>query len=97
MSNKKIYSGIMEGLQEAKEFFRGKNTGAVVHRPADIKALREKYKLSQAKFAREFGLNIETVRGWEQDRRFPDNSSRILLQIIDQYPNIVKNIVKMTK
>ncbi|MDR0572322.1 MAG: type II toxin-antitoxin system MqsA family antitoxin [Rickettsiales bacterium] len=94
MVKKQLFDFLREGLDEAKRFLNGEDTGAIVHKPVDVKKIRKKYNLSQKEFASEFGLNHETVKGWEQFKRFPDNSSRILLSIIDQHPDIVKNVAK---
>ena len=57
--------------------------------PAEIVALRRRLQMSQDFFARTFGLNVETLRGWEQGHRQPDNAARILLRVIDREPAAV--------
>jgi putative transcriptional regulator len=94
---KKLYDGIKEGLLELKDFMDGKDTGATVYTPIDIKSLRAKYKLSQSKFADEFGLNANTLKNWEHGTRTLDTSTITLFSIIDKYPDIVKNVVKNNK
>ncbi|GMO12071.1 MAG: helix-turn-helix domain-containing protein [Rickettsiales bacterium] len=91
--SKKIFNDIMEGLNEIIRLQNGEDTGAIVHKPTEIKKIREKYNLSQSKFAKEFGFNVQTIRSWEQYKRIPDNSSKILLKIIDKYPNVVREAV----
>jgi putative transcriptional regulator len=51
-------------------------------------------KLSQARFAREFGFTPATVRNWEQGRNQPDKSARILLAVIRRHPDIVRVAAK---
>ena len=65
MSNE-LYKGIMNGLKEAVEFAKGKDTGATVYNPSGVKNIREKQKLSQSEFAKEFGLNINSLRAWDK-------------------------------
>jgi putative transcriptional regulator len=55
----------------------------------DVVALRARLKLSQAEFARSFGLDLGAVQAWEQQRRRPDRTARILLAVITREPDAV--------
>ncbi len=55
----------------------------------DVAKLRKRMRLSQNEFARRFGLSAATVRDWEQGRRYPDTTARILLKVIDRRPEAV--------
>jgi len=55
----------------------------------DVAALRARLSLSQAAFARTFGLDLAAVQAWEQRRRRPDRSARILLAVIAHEPAAV--------
>lgn len=55
----------------------------------DVAALRARLGLSQAEFALRFGLDVGTVRGWEQGRFRPDRPARVLLRVIARDPNAV--------
>jgi putative transcriptional regulator len=57
---------------------------------ADLPALRARLGLSQARFARAFGLDVATVAAWEQGRRRPDRTARILLAVIAREPEAVR-------
>jgi putative transcriptional regulator len=52
----------------------------------DVAAIRTRLGLSQAQFARRFGVSVGTVRGWEQGRRVPDGPARALLRVIAAEP-----------
>ena len=52
--------------------------------------IRWKLGLSQADFARIFGIPIGTLRDWEQHRREPDQASRSYLEVIDRNPEAVR-------
>ena len=45
--------------------------------------------LSREKFADRFGLDVRTVREWEQGQRVPDGTARVLLTVIDHDPESV--------
>jgi len=52
----------------------------------DVKAIRAKTRLSQAKFADKLRVPVATVRDWEQHRRSPDAPARTLLGMVDADP-----------
>ena len=64
----------------------------VVEVPAivDVRAVRRRTGLSQAAFARRFGINPRTVQDWEQGRHRPDPMARALLTIIAREPEAVR-------
>jgi putative transcriptional regulator len=86
------FNGIMEGLADAKSYMDGDRTGHRVHVPhdVDVKAIRNRLGLTQAGFAARFGFPKATVTDWEQRRRKPEASARILLTIIDREPEAVE-------
>ncbi len=55
-----------------------------------IRALRKRMKLSRQKFADRFGLDARALQDWEQGRRVPDRSARVLLTVIDREPEAVE-------
>ena len=86
---------ITEGLEEALEYAKGKDTGAVVHTVSvpdriDVKAIRSSSGLSQSQFAKLYGFNLASLQAWEQGRRNPGRTARILLCIVEKDPNAVR-------
>jgi putative transcriptional regulator len=55
----------------------------------DVRAIREATKLSQEDFALRFGLELATVRNWEQGRSEPDTAARNFLITIARDPEAV--------
>jgi putative transcriptional regulator len=62
-----------------------------VHVPetVNVKRIRKRLGLSQEAFAATYGFALSAVRDWEQGRRQPDRSARILLKIIEKEPEAV--------
>jgi len=60
----------------------------------DVARVRAKLKLSQRRFAERFGLDVTAVQAWEQGRRQPDRSARVLLTIIDREPEAVRRALR---
>ena len=40
-------------------------------------------------FAAEFGFTTEQIRNWEQGRRKPEGSARVLLWVVERHPEAV--------
>ncbi len=60
---------------------------------ASVKDVRDKFHLTQAEFATRFGLELDTVRNWEQGRNKLDPSTRLLLKVIERCPSIVEDVL----
>lgn len=60
----------------------------------DIAALRAKLGMTQKEFSEAFGFSPRTLQNWEQRRRFPDKSARILLRVIERHPEEVADIAR---
>lgn len=56
---------------------------------ADIKQIRQGVKMSQAVFARTFQLSLDTIKGWEQGKRKPDQAATNYLRMIQADHEIV--------
>ena len=54
--------------------------------PIDVKAIRQVTGLSQPKFAELLGIELSTLRNWEQGRRLPTGPARALLRAIRNNP-----------
>lgn len=56
----------------------------------DVRALRERLRLTREQFAARYGLEVETVRNWEMGRRQPDMTARSYLRAISNDPERVE-------
>jgi putative transcriptional regulator len=73
-----------------RQMIEGGRVAVVPPATVDVRAIREKLKLSQSEFAARFGFTAAAVRQWEQGRRHPHGPARVLLTIIDREPNAVR-------
>lgn len=88
------FDSMMRGLAQAKVFIEeSARDGYVIHEPVDVKAVRAKTKLSQAKFARTYRVSVKALKEWEQGRRMPDQAAQTLYTIIDREPQVVADIL----
>ena len=67
----------------------GVDARRITHGVVDVKAIRERLDLSQSEFAARFGLEVATVRNWEQSRTRMDRPTMALLRAIAAAPKIV--------
>lgn len=81
----------MNGLDEVEAFLAGKTVGYKVHIPPeiDVKSIRRRLHMTQAKFANAFGFSIDAVKHWEGGRRTPEASARAFLTVIARNPEAV--------
>ncbi len=82
---------LIQSAREALAIAQGKAAPAFVFVPdeVDVAAIRKRKNMSQERFARTFGLAASAVRDWEQKRRAPDRTARVLLMVIDRNPEAV--------
>jgi putative transcriptional regulator len=59
-----------------------------------VRAIRERLAMSQATFARLFGISVDTLQNWEQGRRQPEGPARMLLRVIDREPEAVRRALR---
>jgi len=91
-----LFDELMESVREGGEILRGEKKPArawVVEDP-DVADLRERYGLSQAKFAALLGISVRTLQNWEQGRRHPQGPARVLLQVASEHPDALLDLVK---
>lgn len=83
---------LIESANEALAIAKGEAMPARAFVPADIdvKGIRKRLGLSQAAFAARFGFSAGAVRDWEQARKRPDPSTRVLLKVIEREPEAVE-------
>lgn len=76
------------------------NVHAATRHPVDpglIVRVRTRHGLSQRQFADRLGLDIDTLRNWEQGRNKPDPAALALIRIFDQNPDLVLDAVYQPK
>jgi putative transcriptional regulator len=90
---KRAFDKIMEGIGEARAYLEGtaNKRRYRIHVPekVDVKKIRRQLGLSQEAFAQTYGFALSAVRDWEQGRRKPERSARILLKIVEKEPAAV--------
>ena len=55
-----------------------------------VAALRKRLGLTQEQFAQRFGLEVSTVRNWEQKRSSLDGPAALLVKVMERDPELVE-------
>jgi putative transcriptional regulator len=91
---------LLEGLEAVRDDLSGKKSlpERVVEVPdaVDVKAIRVRLKMSQNVFADFFGFERSAVKNWEQGRRTPEKTARVLLTVIAHDPKVVREALMAT-
>ena len=87
------FEKLLESVQQAGEIASGRRRAARAFNvaPNNIKALRTQTQLSQPDFAALLGVEVSTLRNWEQGRREPTGAAKALLRAIRNDP---KNVLR---
>jgi putative transcriptional regulator len=90
--SKRAFETIEAGLEDAIARGEAEPGTCRVHVPAevDVRAIRRKLGMSQARFAASFGFGLDAVQNWEQGRRRPEGAARAFLKVIDREPEAVR-------
>lgn len=85
------FEQLMSGLDDVESFLSGEKQGFKVHVPekVDVKGIRNKLRMTQARFSDVFGFSLDAIKHWEGGRRTPEAPARTLLTVIDKDPAAV--------
>lgn len=88
--DEKTFNELIDSVQEAGAVYRGEQKASrrFEYGPMDVKAIREKTGLSQARFAIIMGVSVRTLQNWEQGHRTPQGPAVSLLRIVEYDPQI---------
>jgi putative transcriptional regulator len=84
-----INSGIKTSFTEKEIKTLGVKIPEVEINAKDIQEIREKTKLSQSVFAKVLNVSPSSVRQWEQGKRKPTGSTKVLLELLRNQPSIL--------
>jgi len=85
------FEQMMNGLNDVEAFLAGEQEGFKAHVPqeVDVKAIRNRLGMTQARFSDTFGFSLDAIKHWEGGRRIPEAPARTLLTVIDKNPAAV--------
>ena len=95
----KVYDGIMQGLEEAIAYNKGKvkartNTMSISPVPdfeaTEIRSIRNELGMTQVLFAGFMGVSPKTVEAWEAGRNMPNGPARRILSMLKADPALLQ-------
>ncbi len=90
------FNELLASVREAGAILRGEQKPSRVFLVSEpnVKQVRERFGLSQVKFAALMGISVGTLRNWEQGRRRPEGSARVLLRVVARHPEAVLDSIR---
>ena len=90
-----LFAELLASVREGGAILRGEQapSRSFEFSAPDVKQIREQYELSQSEFAALLGVSIKTLQNWEQGRRTPHGTARVLLQVAARHPDAVWDVV----
>jgi len=89
---------LLESLEEVRAWKRGEHELEVIEvdpMPKErIQQIRKKVARTVRDFEARFGIPAATMNNWEQGRRKPGPSDRLLLKLIEAEPATVEKVAK---
>ena len=91
------FKKLLKSVDEAREIHSDKRKASrVFHiKPMEIKSIRFKWHVSQAKFAHIIGVSAGTLKNWEQGRTYPDGAARVLLKVAEVRPDAIREALNV--
>ena len=93
-----VADSIKRGLREAIAYADGtadrNSFGVYIPSAVDVKSIRAHLGMSQQEFAGRFGFSVNTLRHWEQGKRYPEGPARSYLKVIDKDPEAVMRALR---
>ena len=85
---KVMFEELLQSVEEMNLIASGKKNPSRQFKfpEPEVKLIREKVGLSQAKFAMLIGVSKRTLENWEQGRRQPTGPAKALLRIMNADP-----------
>jgi putative transcriptional regulator len=83
-----VQGTLMESVRQGGKILRGEARPSRTFevRDPDVAAVRERCGLSRQEFAALMGLSTRTLQNWEQGRRKPHGTARVLLRVAAEHP-----------
>ena len=91
-----LFDDLVGSVKEAGAWLRGQQDlpAEQIHFVGELdpRTIRKRLKLTQKMFAAMLGIDLETLRAWEQGRYQPSGPVLRLLQIAERYPDVLREL-----
>ena len=92
-----FFSGLMEGLEEALAYSKGKASAETYARKrslpvVNVLAIRESLRMTQKAFAAVLGVSCRTVEAWESGKTNPTPTAKKLMYLIQEDHSLIEKL-----
>ena len=96
---KELFNELLKSVKQGREIMnhRMKPVRTFTFTESEVRKIRDRYGLSQDKFAILMGISTATLRNWEQGRRKPEGPARVLLRVAEKHPDALLNLASNRK
>ena len=84
-----LASGLKSSFTKKELNLLGVKIPEIVITSTEIKEIREKTNLSQTVFAKLLNVSPSSIRQWEQGKRVPTGSTKVLLELLNKSPHLL--------
>jgi putative transcriptional regulator len=87
-----LFNDLKASIRQMKAIEKGALAPArlrVINLENEVTRARMKLGLTQEEFAKLMDTPVGTIRGWEQGRRLPPSSAKVLIRVATNYPENV--------
>ena len=96
--NVDLFSGVMEGLNEALAYEKGKASAETFARKqslpdVNVLEIRTTLSMTQKSFAKILGVSCRTVEAWECGKSTPTPTAKKLLYLIQEDNSLVSKLI----
>jgi putative transcriptional regulator len=83
----------LELVEAVRQALASKESGKVVRPKINIVNMRKKLGMTQLQFSKQYHIKLETLRNWEQEKRFPDTTVLAYLTCIAKKPKLIREML----
>lgn len=83
-----------ELIAAVRDALDSKENGKIVRPKLDIAAIRKNLHLTQKQFSKQYHIKLQTLRNWEQEKRFPDTTVLAYMMCIAKQPKVINDILQ---
>ena len=90
-----LFDQLVTSVEQAGAIRRNEQTAEreFEYSAVDVKAIRETTGRTQESFAQMIGASLSTVRSWEQGKRHPVGTARVLLRLFRSDPKAADELL----
>jgi len=93
-----VADDLIASLRQAVDYAEGRPVDMRISHvevgPIDVRKIRRKLSLTQARMALALGVSLSGYRKWEQGQRQPHGAARTLLRVMDLEPEAVARVLR---